>query len=155
MVTGTPRFLLAISSLLSAAGGAVHAAAFRRALAAIAASDLPRFYAGSSKGLWLADSATLFILAAIFALIAVRPSIATRPLLILVSLIPAATAFMLYTFLGNFFAGHLLWRSRCSCSSRAFNFPDRRLPQPESRRPLDAPETLIFYPGRCMRGKIC
>ena len=108
MVTGTPRFLLAISSLLSAAGGAMHAAAFRRALAAIAASDLPRFYAGSSKGLWLADSATLFILAAIFALIAVRPSIATRPLLILVSLIPAATAFMLYTFLGNFFAGHLL-----------------------------------------------
>lgn len=108
MVTRTPRFLLASSSLLSALGGTIHAAAFRKALAAINASDLPRFYGGSSKGLWLADSATLFILAALFGLIAARPSTATRPLVILVALIPAATAILLYTFLGNFFAGHLL-----------------------------------------------
>jgi len=108
MVTRTPRLLLAFSSLLSALGGTIHAAAFRKALAAINASDLPRFYGGSSKGLWLADSATLFILAALFGLIAARPSTATRPLVILVALIPAATAILLYTFLGNFLAGHLL-----------------------------------------------
>ena len=108
MVTRTPRILLALSALLSAVGGAIHAAAFRKALAALDASDIPKFYAGSSKGLWLADSATLFILAALFALIAARPSTARRPLVILIALIPAATAILLYTFLGNFFAGHLL-----------------------------------------------
>jgi hypothetical protein len=108
MGTVTARLLLALSALLSIASGAIHAAAFRKALAAIDGSDLPRFYAGSSKGLWLADSATLFILAILFCLIAARPRTATRPLVILVALIPATTAAMLYTFLGNFFAGHLL-----------------------------------------------
>jgi ABC-type methionine transport system permease subunit len=33
---------------------------------------------------------------------------ATRPFVVLVALIPAATAILLYTFLGNFLAGHLL-----------------------------------------------
>lgn len=108
MVKRTPRFLLALSSLLSAVGGMIHAAAFRKALAAIDASDLPHFYGASSKGLWLADSATLVILAAIFGLIAARPSMATRPLVVLIAAIPAATAILLYAFLGNFFAGHLL-----------------------------------------------
>jgi len=108
MALRTPRLLLAFASLLSALGGAIHAAAFRKAQTVITASDLPRFYGGSSKGLWLADSATLFILAVIFALVAARPSTASRSLLMLVALIPAATAVMLYTFLGGFFAGHLL-----------------------------------------------
>ncbi len=108
MATRTPRVLLGLASLLSAAGGALHAAAFRKALTAIAASNLPRFYGGSSKGLWLSDSATLLILAAVFGLIAARPSTATRPVVMLVALIPAATAVLLYTFLGSFFAGHLL-----------------------------------------------
>ena len=108
MISRTPKFLLTFASALSALGGAVHAAAFRKALTAIAASNLPRFYGGSSEGLWLADSATLFILAAVFGLIASRPSAATGPLVMLVALIPAATAVLLYVFLGNFFAGHLL-----------------------------------------------
>jgi MFS family permease len=108
MVKRAPRFLLALASLLSALGGAIHAAAFRKALAAIDASDIPKFYASTSKGLWLADSATLFILAALFGLLAARPSTGRRPLVILTALIPAATAILLYTFLGNFFAGHLL-----------------------------------------------
>lgn len=108
MAARTPRLLLAFASLLSATGGALHAAAFKKAQLVITASDLPRFYGGSSKGLWLADSATLLILAVIFGLVAARPSMATRPLVMLVALIPAATAVMLYTFLGGFFAGHLL-----------------------------------------------
>ncbi len=108
MALRTPRLLLAFASLLSALGGAIHAAAFRKAQTVITASDLPRFYGGSSKGLWLADSATLFILALIFVLVAARPSTASRSLLMLVALIPAATAVMLYAFLGSFFAGHLL-----------------------------------------------
>ncbi len=108
MVPRTSRFLLALSSIISALGGAMHAAAFRKALVAIDVSNLPRFYGGSSKGLWLADSATLFILAVIFALIAARPSVASRPLVMLVALIPAATSIMIYTFLGGFIAGHIL-----------------------------------------------
>lgn len=108
MVTRTPRFLLALSSAISALGGAMHAAAFPKALVAIDGSNLPHFYGGSSKGLWLADSATLFILAVIFGLIAARPSLARRPLVILVALIPAATAVLIYTFLGSFIAGHIL-----------------------------------------------
>jgi len=86
----------------------MHAAAFPKAQVAIDGTNLPHFYAGSSKALWLADSATLFILAVIFGLIAARPSVASRPLVILVALIPAATAILIYTFLGGFIAGHIL-----------------------------------------------
>jgi hypothetical protein len=100
--------LLGTAALLSALGGAAHARAFPKAVIAFAASNLPHFYAGSSKGLWLSDSATLFILAAIFGTVAARPSLASKPLLMLVSLIPAGTAVFIYMFLGNFFAGHLL-----------------------------------------------
>jgi len=108
MVARNPRLLLALSSVISALGGAMHATAFRKALAAIDASNLPYFYGGSSKGLWLADSTTLVIVAVIFGLIAARPSVASRPLVILVALIPAATAILIYTFLGSFIAGHIL-----------------------------------------------
>jgi len=108
MVRRTPRLLLALSSVISALGCAIHAAAFRKALVAIDGSNLAHFYGGSSKGLWLADSATLFILAVIFGLIAARPSVASRPLVILVALIPAATGILIYTFLGSFVAGHML-----------------------------------------------
>lgn len=104
----TQRLLLVLSSLLSAIGGTVHAAAFEKAQVMIAASNLPNFYAGSSKALWLADSATLLILAAIFGLLAARPSSGARLAVMLVALIPAATAVLLYVFLGNFLAGHLL-----------------------------------------------
>ena len=108
MTTRAPRFLLAFSSLLMTMGGASHAAAFNRTLAAVATSDLPPFYGGSLRLLWLADSATMFILAALFGLIAARPITATRPVVLLLALIPAATAVLVYTFLGNFFAGHIL-----------------------------------------------
>ncbi len=50
MVTRTPRFLLALSSLLSAVGGTIHAAAFRKALAAIDASNLPCSFSRQSSG---------------------------------------------------------------------------------------------------------
>jgi hypothetical protein len=123
MVTSTARLLLAFASLLSAVGGTIHAAAFRKALAAIDASNLPHFYGASSKGLWLADSATLFLLAIIFGLISARPSIATRPLVILIALIPAATATLLYNFLGNFVAGHLLLTIAALAFLAGFQFP--------------------------------
>jgi hypothetical protein len=108
MPRSIPRFLLGFSSLLSAFGGAIHAAAFGKALPVISASNLPRLYDGSTKALWLEDSAVLFILAAAFGLFAIRPSSTTRPVVMLVALIPLVTALLIYTFLGNFFAGHIL-----------------------------------------------
>jgi hypothetical protein len=100
------RVLLLVSSLLLAAGGIIHAVAFKRFDAA--ADALPRFYANASRALWLIDSATQFILAGGFAWIAARPSIASAGAVAVMGLIPAATAALIYAFLGAFGAGHLL-----------------------------------------------
>ncbi|MBV9573036.1 MAG: hypothetical protein JOY93_03205 [Acidobacteriales bacterium] len=108
MTLQVSRYLLGTAALLSALGAAIHAGAFKKAASAIEASDLPRFYASSSKALWLADSATLLILAFIFGVIAARPSLASAGLLFLLALVPAATAILIYTFVGNFPAAHLL-----------------------------------------------
>jgi hypothetical protein len=108
MTSGSARVLLTIASFFSAAGGAMHALAFRKTATVIAASNLPHFYAGSANALWLADSATLLILAIIFGLLAARPSTAVGQLVMWVALVPAATAVMMYTFLGNFFPEYIL-----------------------------------------------
>jgi hypothetical protein len=99
-------------------GGVAHTAAFHRARTAIETSNLPPFFGKSCKALWLADSTTMFILAVVFGLIAVRPSVATRPVAVLLALIPAAIGVLICTFLGGFFAGHILHCNRCSGSSR-------------------------------------
>src|SRR5947209_1959419 len=104
----TPRILLALSSFLLIVGAAVHAMAFKKALAAVAASDLPSFYGQALKGLWLADSATLLIVALAFAWIAARPESGSRVTVTFLGLIPGATAVLLYVFIGNFPAAHLL-----------------------------------------------
>jgi len=103
-----PRLLLGFSSLVLALGALVHAAAFAKALAAVGRSNLAPFFGTCLKALWLADSTTCLILAATFGLIAARPAAATRPLVLLLALIPTATAVLIYTFLGAFFAGHFL-----------------------------------------------
>jgi hypothetical protein len=108
VTTLAPRLLLAFSSLLLVAGGVVHALAFNRARAAFAASNLLPFFGNTAKALWLADSTTLWMVAAVFGLIAARPAAATGPVVMLVALIPTATAVLIYLFLGSFFAGHLL-----------------------------------------------
>ena len=58
------RLLLAASAALLLFGGAVHALAYKKAVAAVATSNLAAFYAQALKGLWLIDSATLGTLAA-------------------------------------------------------------------------------------------
>jgi len=126
MVTRAPRFLLALSSLLLVVGGLVHAAAFRRALPVISASDLPPFFGNSFKALWLADSATMFILAAAFGLIVARPSAVTRPVVMFLALIPAATATLIYVFVGSFFAGHLLLAIAATAFLAGLQFPPRQ-----------------------------
>ena len=102
------RILLGIASLIMLVGGVVHARAFVRFDAALAATSLPSFYASSARGLWLIDSSTQVILAAAFGWMALRPDAATPVVVALLGLIPAATAALIYLFVGNFIAGHLL-----------------------------------------------
>jgi hypothetical protein len=104
----TPRYLLAASSAILALGGLMHARAFRKALAAANASDLPEFYAGSLKALWLIDSATLITLAVVLGFLAARPGSAAPTVVVLLALIPAATGVLLYTFIGPFLPAHML-----------------------------------------------
>jgi len=123
MINRSPRFLLAFSAVMLLAGAAIHAAAFRHAAAAIAESNLRPFFGNSSKSLWLGDSATLFGVALLCGLIAFRPTVATRPVVILIAFIPAATAVLLYIFLGSFFAGYLLMVSAAAIFFAGVQFP--------------------------------
>lgn len=102
------RLLLAFAALCLAAGSAAHAVAFPKAAPVIDGSNLPAFFAGAFKGLWLSDSASLFALALAFAFIATQPSSAARPLILLLALAPLASAALIYTTMGSFYAGHLL-----------------------------------------------
>jgi len=122
----TPRILLAFSSLLMATGGVMHAAAFQRTLPVIGVSHLPPFFANSFKLLWLGDSTTMLVLAVIFGVIAARPAVVTRPLVMLIALIPAATAVLLYVFLGNFFAGHIQLATAAAAFVAGLQFPGGR-----------------------------
>ena len=101
------RILLAFSAILFLFGAWVHTSAFSKVCAAIAKSDLPEFFGKGFKTLWLMDSALQIILAILFILVALRPSIASRWVIVLVALIPLATAMFAYYFIGNFIAGHL------------------------------------------------
>src|SRR5437588_11569771 len=100
MVLRTPRLLLSISSLLLVAGSVIHTSAFPKAASAVANSNLPAIFGRALKSLWLADSTTMLALAIIFGLLAVRPFTASRLLILLLSLIPAGTAAMIYVFMG-------------------------------------------------------
>jgi len=105
------RILLVLSACMLLVGGLIHAQAFKKMVGVVDASNLPPFYANSLKGLWLIDSATLVILSLLFALIAARPSLASKWVVILLASVPAATAFFLYRFIGNFAPAHMLLAS--------------------------------------------
>jgi hypothetical protein len=110
----TARLLLGFSALILATGSAAHALAFKHALAALATVKLSIGMAGSFKALWLADSTTCLTVAAIFAFIAVRPSKIAGQLAMLTALIPAFTGILIYEFLGNFYAGHMMMAAAAS-----------------------------------------
>lgn len=86
----------------------MHARAFPRLVRALAAANLEAFYIGSYKVLWLADSVVLITLGIVFGYLAARPSSATRPVIVLLALVPAATAALLYLWIGNFIPAHIL-----------------------------------------------
>jgi hypothetical protein len=102
------RLLLAASSAILLFGGAVHTLAFKKAVAAVAASNLAPFFGKALKALWLIDSTMLITTALIFGLVAVRPAMVSRVFVVLVSLSPALTAILLYSFIGAIMPAHLL-----------------------------------------------
>jgi len=102
------RMLLILASLLLTAGGGTHAAAYPKTAAAVAGSNLPPYFGNALKALWLMDSSGMFVLAAVCLLVAIRPLAASGPVIMLLGLIPAATAALLYLFIGRFLGAHLL-----------------------------------------------
>ena len=113
------RVLLGLCSLVLALGAFAHARAFPRASRAIASANIAAMYGNDFRALWLADSTTLFTVAILCALVAIRPAATSKSLLTLIALIPAATAVFIYTFVGNFYAGHLLLGAAVACAVAA------------------------------------
>jgi hypothetical protein len=123
MIPRNARALLCFSSILLLGGAALHAAAFGRASAAFASSNLLAFFGNSSRALWLGDSATLAVLGLLCCTIAMRPASASKAVIFLLALIPAATAALLYFFLGAFPAGHLLTLIALAMAAAALQWP--------------------------------
>ncbi|MGH9615248.1 MAG: hypothetical protein ACRD28_00805 [Acidobacteriaceae bacterium] len=108
MNTALPRWLLAIAAALILLNAVMHTTAFAQARAAAAASNLATFFGQSFQALWLIESVTLLMLAVVFGLVAARPAMASGAVIALLAMVPAATAGMLYRFIGGrFLPAHL------------------------------------------------
>lgn len=101
------RILLAFSAIVLAVGACLHTAGFNKMSAAVAKSDLVPFVGKGLKVLWLQDSVIAVVLAIIFGTIAARGSTLPRWIIVVLALIPAATAGFVYHFIGNFIGGHV------------------------------------------------
>lgn len=108
MANSLSRIFLGASAALLLLGGAVHTLAFKKAVAAVAASDLAPFFGKALKGLWLIDSTMLITLAIVFGVIAVRPAMASSVVVALLTLMPAVVAILLYCLIGAVMPAHLL-----------------------------------------------
>ena len=104
----TARVLIGIAALFLALGGSMHLLAYPKAVAAVAASNLAEYFGNALKALWLMDSAGMYALALACALIAARPGAASGIVVAILGLIPAATAVLLYVFIGSFVGAHVL-----------------------------------------------
>lgn len=119
MINAFPRFLLAFSAIILLVGGVMHASVFGKTVAAVATSNLPPFYGNSLKGLWLIDAATLITLAIVFGLLAGRPALVDKSVIILLAIIPAATACFLSKYIGNFRPAHMLLTAAAAAAGGA------------------------------------
>jgi hypothetical protein len=108
MKSSLVRGFFITATLVLAIGAIMHAAAFQKIQEALFISNLSPFAADSLKVLWLADSATCLLVAAFFGCLVVNPSSSSHFATLVVALIPAATAVMIYIFIGSFVGGHLL-----------------------------------------------
>ena len=117
------RFLLAFSAILLVIGAWIHTSAFNKMSATVAKSDLIPSAAKSLRILWLEDSVVLLVLAIAFAVIAAWPSTATKWVIVLIAVIPAATAALVYYFVGTFIAGHILLAAAIAAIVGGLQYP--------------------------------
>lgn len=104
-----PRWLLAIAAALVLLSAVMHTSAFPQARSAVGASNLTAFFRQALPALWLIESITLLLLAVVYGVVAARPALASGAVVALLALIPAATAGMLYRFVGGrFVPAHVL-----------------------------------------------
>ena len=108
MRSSVVRAFFITAALVLAVGAIMHAAAFQKIQEALFASNLSPLPADYLKVLWLANSATCLLVAAFFVSMAANPANANHFAALLVALIPAATAVMIYVFIGGLIGGHLL-----------------------------------------------
>ena|SRR6266403_3406594 len=101
------RILLGFSAILLAVGAHFHTSAFSKTAAAVTESNLPAFLGNGLKVLWLQDSVITNVLAIIFAIVAFKPTAAPKWIIIVLALVPLATAGLVYHFIGNFYGGHV------------------------------------------------
>lgn len=125
MTGATPRALAALVASMLIGGGLAHASAFAGAAAIVEGADLPPFIIGSFKTLWLIDSTLQVVIGLIAATLAWRPGLASGVLLALLGLIPLGSALLLYTFLPNFYAGHLMVASAAALIVAGIFWPAR------------------------------
>jgi hypothetical protein len=102
------KWLLLVSAAMLAAGGSLHLIALRQASVAADQSTLSSFFKAALKGLWLNDSLSTLVLAAVLSCIAFRPRLASKQLILLLALIPLSSAVGLFATMGNFYAGYLM-----------------------------------------------
>jgi hypothetical protein len=122
------RILLTFSAILLAIGAWIHTSAFEKVSAAVAKSDLNAFLGKGFKVLWLQDSTIAIVLASVFATAAIRPFAASKGVIVLLGLVPAVTATLVYHFIGNFVAGHIFLTAGIAAILGALLFPPAKGP---------------------------
>jgi len=108
MKSSLVRAFFITAALILAIGAIMHAAAFQKIQEALFVSNLTPLAAVYLKVLWLANSATCLLVAVFFGGLALNPSSASHFAALVVALIPAGTAVMIYIFIGSLVGGHLL-----------------------------------------------
>jgi hypothetical protein len=86
----------------------LHASAYGQVSAGVAASALTPLLGNAYRAVWMADSTTVAAVGIVAAMLAFRPALATPVIVVVLALIPAATAVFIYHFLGAFPPGHLM-----------------------------------------------
>jgi len=103
-----PPFLLGLSAALQVIGATIHALGLTKVQSKFDGSALSPFLIGASKALWLSESAYLMVIGALFAAVAAQPGLVSPVGIMVLSLGPLAAATLIYSYVGAFFAGHLM-----------------------------------------------
>lgn len=98
------RLMLGAAALGLGADGVMHAAVWGASgMAAARASNLPAMFGAELGVLWLWDAVALVGLALVFLFAALRPAAVSGPVIMLLALIPALLAAILYWAVGPFY----------------------------------------------------